>query len=503
MNIAQNIERSRRFFADKPALIFEGRPYSYRELDEMVNRLANGLSGLGVQRGDRLALFLPNIPEFVIAYLAGQKLGAITVSVNALLTSREVHFILADCSAVVVITTPELQANVPAAELPHLRHIVLVGEAAAGNSLAVLIEKGSAVMRAVEMAPHDPAAIVYSSGTTGVPKGVTLSHGNVISNMYAKNHYCGMTADDRLLLFVPLFHCFGQNAVLNSGLNAGATIVLHRKFELDEILYSLAANEITMFFAVPTIYLIILNQVSSLSPWRTVRYYFSAAAPLSVEVAQRWQEQFGRVIHEGYGLTETSPFASYNHHLQYKFGSIGTPIENVEMKIAELESGQAVEPGQIGEIAVRGPNVMLGYWNRPEETSQAIRQGWFYTGDSGRMDEEGYFYIVDRIKDMINVAGLKVYPTEVENVLYQHPAVAEAAVFGLPVPITGEQVAAHIVRRPGYSLSEAELFALCRQQIASFKVPSSIKFVNELPKSATGKILKRVLRETAQRGMTA
>jgi long-chain acyl-CoA synthetase len=501
MNIAQNIERSRCFFADKPALIFSDRSYTYRELDELANRMANGLRGLGVERDERVALLLPNIPEYVIAYLGIQKMGAIAVSVNTMLTGREIGFILDNCAAVAIITTAELRGNVNDDQLPHLQHILLVGEAPPEQSLVRLLEKASANGRAVEMERDDPAAIVYSSGTTGFPKGVTLSHGNVISNMHAKNHYCGMRPVDRLLLFVPLFHCFGQNAVLNSGLNAGATVVLHEKFELGEILHSVAVHQVTMFFAVPTIYIIMLNQQVSASHWQDVRYFFSAAATMPAEIARHWQEAYGQVIYEGYGLTETSPFSCYNHHIRHKLGSVGTPIENVEMKITDLESGERVELGALGEIAIRGPNVMLGYWNQPEATSQAVRQGWFYTGDIGRMDEEGYFYIIDRLKDMVNVAGLKVYPAEVENVLYQHPAVGEAAVFALPDPVTGEQVAAHVVPKPGRQVSEGELFALCRKQIASFKVPVSLKFVDSLPKSATGKVLKRVLRENARKGV--
>jgi long-chain acyl-CoA synthetase len=248
-----------------------------------------------------------------------------------------------------------------------------------------------------------------------------------------------------------------------------------------------------MFFGVPTIFLLL--QHTPPAALQSIRYFFSAAAPLPIEVARHWQTTFGRVIHEGYGLTETTPFAAYNHHVKHKLGSVGTPIDQVEMKVVDLESGATVGPGTRGEIAIRGPNVMLGYWRDAEATAQVMRDGWFYTGDIGIVDEEGYYYIVDRVKDMINVSGLKVYPVEVEQVLYQHPAVAEAAVFGAPDSVTGERVVAHIVLKPDQDMNAGSVFAFCRDRIASFKIPAEVAFVESIPKNATGKVLRRVLRE--------
>ncbi len=495
MNIAQNVERARRLFPHRTALAFEGKYFSYQTLNEIANRVANGLRGLGIKRGERVALFLPNIPAFVFCYLGIQKIGAVAVSVNVMLKSNEVKFILDDCGAVALITTEELLNQVPRSDLPQLKHI-LIAEGAAGNHIALdqLMERASPIASAMDMQRDDPAAIVYSSGTTGFPKGVTLSHGNVISNMYSKNHYCGMRPDDRILLSVPLFHCFGQNAILNSGLNACATIVLHRRFELDRLLRSIVTEKITMLFGVPTVFILLLDR-ASVSDLRSVRYCFSAAATMPVEIAQQWQDKYGMVINEGYGLTETSPFACYNHDLKYKLGSIGTPIENVEMKVFSLEDEQEVAPGELGEIVIRGPNVMIGYWNRPNETAQVIRNGWLHSGDIGRMDDEGYFYIVDRLKDMINVAGLKVYPAEVENIIYQHPAVAEVAVYGAADAVLGERVEAKIVLKAGQVATEEEIRVLCRGQIADFKIPIAVQFVETLPKNATGKVLRRLLRE--------
>jgi long-chain acyl-CoA synthetase len=496
MNIAHNVERGARFFPNKAAILFEGKSITYQELARMASRLASGLNGLGVKKGDRVALFLPNIPEFVISYLGILKIGAVAVSVNAMLKSDEVKFILKDCSAKVLITTEELRNHVPEKELSDLKHILIAEENSKQDiSLDRLISSDLFEARAIAMERDEPAAIVYTSGTTGFPKGATLSHGNVISNMYAKNRCCRMQPEDRLLLFLPLFHCFGQNAILNSGLNACATIVLQRRFKPEQALETIARDRITMFFGVPTVYIKLLASDTSNHNLKSVRYYFTAAAPMPVEVVQKWQEKYRMTIHEGYGLTETSPFACYNHDLKYKLGSIGAPIDNVEMKIVDPD-GMEVQPGALGEIIVRGPNVMLGYWNRPSETAQVLSSdGWFHTGDLGRMDEDGYFYLVDRIKDTINVSGFKVYPAEVENILYAHPAVAEVAVYGVADALKGEIVKANILLKKDFAATEEEILEFCSQKMAVYKVPHAINFVKSIPKNSTGKVLKKVLRD--------
>lgn len=497
MNIAQHIERGHHLFPDQIAVLFEGKSYSYQDLDQMANRVANGLKELGIHRGDRIALFLPNIPEFIVSYLGIVKIGAVAVSLNAMLKSTEVSFILNDCSAKAVVTTAELVSHVPENDLPELKHVLIAeGQATTGIDLAAIMANASDEAKAIEMDRYAPAAIVYTSGTTGFPKGATLSHGNIISNSYSQNRCCGMQADDRILLYLPLFHCFGQNAVLNAALNSGSTLILHRNFDLEKILKSVATEKITMFFSVPTMYIVLLNMGTLGYDLSSVRYYFSAAAPLPAEVAQKWYDKYGQYIHQGYGLTETSPCASYNHDFKYKLGSVGTPIENVEMKIVHADGRDAL-PGELGELAIRGPNVMLGYWNRPFETAEVIKNGWFYSGDIGQIDEDGYFYIVDRSKDMINVAGFKVYPTEVENVVYQHPAVAEAAVFGVPNIETTEMVRAHIVLKEGQVITDKQIIAFCSERMAAYKVPKAVKFVDSIPKNPTGKVLKRVLRDQA------
>jgi len=505
MNVAENIDRAARHFPERPAVIFEGRVLTYRALQRDVDRAAHALVALGVHAGDRVALYLPNIPEFAIAYLAALKVGAVAVSVNVMLMTEEVRYILDDAGVRVLFATAAQWSQVAplVGTVASLEHVVTCeGEMTAEaqtHALADLLAAAPAErFRAVDLDRDAPAAVLYTSGTTGRQKGATLSHGNVSSNAFATQHHLRVDADDRLLLFLPLFHCFGQNFVMNAGIAAGAALVLHRRFDAERVLTSVEREGVTIFLAVPTIYIHLLAAQVPAARLSTVRLYFSAAAPLPVEVAQKWRDVYARPIHEGYGLTETSPFASYNHEVEWRSGSIGTPIENVEMKVFD-EQDHEVRVRDRGEIVVRGPNVMLGYWNRPDESAHALRGGWFHTGDIGYVDEDGYFHIVDRHKDMINSAGFKIWPIDVEQALYEHPAVKECAVVGAPDPVNGEVVTAFVTLHPGAQATEDELAAFCRGRMAAYKVPRLVRLVDELPKSATGKLLKRVLRERLAR----
>ena len=496
MNIAQHLERAARHFPDRPALVFEGRAITYAALQERVDRTAHALRALGLARGDRVGLFLPNIPEFAIAYLAIQKVGGIAVSANVMLTPTELGYLLQDSGARVLFTGAAL-VNSWQPLASDLQVIVCEGEVPGYPTLQALTADPAEPFPAVEMAPDDPAAILYTSGTTGKQKGATLSHGNLVSNAFAGVHVQGITPDDRLLLFLPLFHVFGQNAILNTSLAAGAAVVLQRRFDPRETLATIERDRVTMFFAVPTIYIALLNAGVDPAPLASVHYYFSAAATMPVEIANRWRATHGRPIMEGYGLTETAPFASYNHIWQHKPGSVGTPIENVEVKVLDPDDND-LAPGTWGEICIKGPNVMLGYWNRAEESAQALRGGWFHSGDIGYMDADGYIFLVDRVKDMINSAGFKIWPREVEEVLFAHPAIAECAVVGLSDDLKGEIPAVFVVLRDGADLTADELEAFCRQQLATYKIPRRIEFVASLPKNATGKILKRALRDAPE-----
>jgi long-chain acyl-CoA synthetase len=344
------------------------------------------------------------------------------------------------------------------------------------------------------MKPGDPAALLYSSGTTGFPKGVTLTHNNIITNTRAAVHCSGHSSGDRLAIFLPLFHVFAQNYIMNAGFEAGATLVLFRRFVPDVVLEEIQRQRVTMFFGVPTIYIALLGANVPKEKLASIRYYFSAAATMPQEISRRWTDTYGPAVHEGYGLTECSPCAAYNHVSRHKFGSVGTAIEDFEVKIFD-ENDKEVARGEWGEIVMRGPGVMKEYWGKPAETAEALRSGWLHSGDIGSMDEEGYVFIVDRVKDMINVSGFKVWPAEVENYLYQIPEIKEVAVFGIPDPLKGESVCAAVVLKEGAQLAPEYVIDWCREKLAAYKTPARVDIVKELPKSATGKILKRMLRQ--------
>lgn len=497
MNVTQNVERAATFFPDKAAIIFEGRQISYHALNTMANRLANEMQSQGVCRGDRVALYLPNIPEFVICYIAALKIGAIGVSINPMLKSEELKYILNDSGSGVLFTVENLLPNVRPEDYEALIHIVVCEGDAHGNpTLATWTENRAEKYEAMSLDKDDPAAILYTSGTTGFPKGATLTHGNLVSNSWACAHHAGYTPDDRMALFLPLFHVFGQNFVMNATFTACATLVLFRRFVPEIVLESIQNERITMLFAVPTIFIKFLNMDLSGYDLSSIRYDFSAAVTMPKEIASQWAERFGRPVYEGYGLTESSPFACYNHDFSHKFGSIGTAVENVEIKILD-DNDNVVPHGELGEICIKGPGVMKGYWNRPEETAEALRNGWLHSGDTGTMDQEGYVFIVDRVKDMINAAGFKIWPAEVEQFLYKHPDVQELAVYGVPHKRKGEVVQAAIVLKEGATATCDDIISYCRENLAAYKVPTDVKFMDQLPKSATGKILKRVLRDEA------
>ncbi|MCR9201568.1 MAG: AMP-binding protein [Planctomycetaceae bacterium] len=492
MNICEHLSTTAGVVPDAVALQFESDVWSYGHLEELSRRSAQVLHEAGVRPGDRVALMLANVPAFPVWYYAALRLGAIAVSVSTRSAATEVAFVIDDSGARVLVSDQATQQMVTGELTDRVQTIVAsdCGRQVAGRSL-----DGQAFDGWYDAAPDDPALILYTSGTTGFPKGATLSHGNVRSNVCAFNHLCDMRPTDRVLLSVPLFHCFGQNALLNSVLNVGGTLVLQRRFDLNEARRLIAAHGVTQLYGVPMMFQLFADSCEA-AELQGVRYCFSAAAPLPIQTSERWQEKFGQPIYEGYGLTETSPFASYNHRYAFVPGSIGVPIDNVEMKIVDTQTGADCPAGELGEIAVRGPNVMLGYWGRPEETQAAIRDGWFFSGDIGRQDERGYFSIVDRVKDMIAVGGLKVYPAEVERVLRDHRAVGQVAVVGIPDAVFGEQVVAFVVPEQA-DLTEDDLRDIqqyARQNLANYKVPRVVVKLEELPRNPSGKVLKTQLR---------
>lgn len=489
MNISREVQCRALTDPDHPAVIFGGDTMSYAGLDTRASQLAQRLHACGVAPQDRIVLLIPNTPEFPVAYLATMKTGAVVVPLNPALKAEELAAILEDCAPVLLLTVARLAAD--------LRPLL---GAWSGSLMSVDLEHDSPADRdlAGRRVPHpvpDLAVIAYTSGTTGVPKGVMLSHRNILTNVEAKRTHLGLRPSDRLLLFLPLFHCFGQNAIMNAAFHSGATLVLHPDLSLDRILASIERDGVTMVFGVPAAFS--LMRSTPPARFRSVRLFFSAAAPLPLELDRAWAERFGQPILQGYGLTETSPFAAYNHRERHRPGSLGSPIDGVEMKIVDPSTGADLPAGAVGEIVVRGPNIMLGYWRRDDDTRAVLQDGWFHTGDLGRRDAEGYYYYEDRLKDMINVAGQKVYPAEVEAVLRRHPAVADAAVFGVAEPVVGESVAARVVLREGFAFDPEDLSAHCRAHLARYKWPLALSVATTLPRSPSGKILKRLLRAEA------
>ncbi|MFU8855693.1 MAG: long-chain-fatty-acid--CoA ligase [Deferrisomatales bacterium] len=495
MNIADALDRNHLFFPDHEAIVYGDQVWTYRRFSEEASRMGHALRSLGVAQGDQVCVFLTNCPEFIVTYYACQKVGAVCVSISSMSKADEVEYMVNDSEGVVLVTEEGLLPEVPPRDrIPAVRTVVSVDGAGGDRAWAELLAGAAPDLPTVYTERDEPAAIIYTSGTTGRPKGVVLTHGNVVSNTNATKYMCDMRRDDRAICFLPIYHSFAQNFIFNSVVQAACTLVLHKKFDLDEALESLRRNRVTRWYAVPAIYMLVLNDPRSDEAMKSVRYSFSAASSMPGEVARRWKERFGLTVVEGYGLTETTPFSTYNHEFRHKEGSVGTAVMNVEIRIADPE-GNEVARRELGEIWIKGPNVMKEYYRKPEATAEAVVNGWLRSGDIGYMDEEGYVFIVDRLKDMIDSAGLKVWPREVEEVLYAHPNVRECAVIGVPHPVFGESVKAVLALREPGKTSPEEIIAHCKKRLADYKAPRIVEFLDDLPKNATGKILKRELRD--------
>ena len=494
MNLASYLERHAAATPERASIRFEGATITYADLNRRASQLADALSRGGIHAGDRVALYLPNVPEFVVAYYAVQKIGALVLTINAILKTEEVRYLLDDAEAAAIIATGELVSFVPDCQSLRLR-IATDGDGALGwQTLAAFTAGAKDDLPGIERQADDEAALMYSSGTTGFPKGIVLTQANIHSNIAHSARYSDYQAGDRILVFLPLFHVYGQNYLMNATILAGATIVLFRRFVPDVVLKAIGDEKVTHFFAVPTIYINLLAADLSAFDLSSIRYEMSAAATMPEEISRRWTEKFGRRVYEGYGLTECSPLACYNDAEAHRFGSVGRAIAGTEVAIFD-DFDKEVPRGTQGEIVIRGEGVMKGYWRRPADSAKTLRNGWLHTGDVGRMDEDGYVFIMDRVKDMINVSGFKVWPAELEQYLYKlFPGIQEAAAFGIPDGAKGEKVGVSVVLKPGVTLTEEQLINTCKENIAAYKVPSYIEFINELPKSPSGKILKRVLR---------
>jgi long-chain acyl-CoA synthetase len=494
MNLADNLVRSAQTYPDRPAVRLDDLLLTYTDLDARSARVAGLLASYGLRPGDRVAIMLPNVPEFAVVYYGVLRAGGVVVPMNPLLKEREVAYYLADSQAGLIFVwhgfTEEAHRGAAKAGVA-----CVVVDGGFGDLLAA----AEPVTDVVDRAPADTAVILYTSGTTGQPKGAELTHANLSTNVEtATTDLFHLTARDVVFGGLPLFHSFGQTCGLNAAVSAGACLTLVARFAPDKVLRVLEQDRVTVFEGVPTMYVALLAapdrdryDVSAL------RVCVSGGAALPVEVMRGFEKAFGCIILEGYGLSETSPVASFNHpDAERKPGSIGTPIRGVEMRVVD-EHGDDVPRGEVGEIAIRGQNVMKGYWRRADATAGAIPDGWFRTGDMARMDEDGYFFIVDRKKDLIIRGGYNVYPREIEEVLYEHPAVAEAAVVGVPDAGLGEEVGAAVVLKPGVRATAEELRDHLKRQVAAYKYPRLVWFLEALPKGPTGKVLKREIRPPA------
>jgi len=489
MNLASIVTGSAERSPESPAIRLGDGELSYAALDDASARLAALLREKGLEQGDRIGVMLPNVPQFPIAYYGVLRAGGVVVPMNVLLKRREIAFYLEDSGTKLLFAWHGFaeEAREGAAEAG--AELIEVEPASFSAALA---EQEPAPGLA-ETAEDDTAVILYTSGTTGKPKGAELTHLNLARNAEVSSRTtCEVDQGDVVLGALPLFHSFGQTVGMNASLRVGACLTLVPKFDPGEALATMQRDEVTHFYGVPTMFGALLHHPERESfDISALRTCVTGGASMPVEVLRGFEDAFGAVVLEGYGLSETSPVACSNHpDKERKAGSIGTPIDGVEMQVVD-EDDNPVAQGEVGEIVIRGHNIMKGYWQRPDATEEAMRGGWFHSGDMARTDEDGYFYIVDRKKDLIIRGGYNVYPREVEEVLYEHPKIREAAVVGVPHDEWGEEIGAAVVLHDGEELPAEEVSAYVKERIAAYKYPRVVWFLDDLPKGPTGKILKR------------
>lgn len=487
-------------FGDKTALVYEGRRFSFKELDLLSNRLAHGLSSRGVSIGDRVSLYSPNCWEWIVSYYGILKLGAVVNPINVMLTPEEVAYVTNDCGAKAIISSEDKVAELVAlrSRTP-IESIVHFGDADIEGALRfrdVITHEKSFV--SVQVDPDSLSTIGYTSGTTGHPKGAMLSHRNVLTStaMTAVMHV--RTDADTVVSALPCSHVYG-NVVMNAAFWYGMTLVLIKKFNEHDVLEAIQRHRATMFEGVPTMYMYLLNYPKRYEyDTSSLRKCTVGGQTMPVATMQLFEKEFACPLLELWGMTEVAgPATTHALYGENRHGSIGVSLPGVECRIAAVDDPSLTLPfGEIGELTVRGALVMQGYYGKEEETRSAITaDGWLRSGDLARMDKDGYFYVVDRKKDMIITGGFNVYPAELERVLAEHPAVALAAVGAQPDELKGEVAKAYVVRRPGITVTEEEIVAFCREHLAAYKVPRSVQFVEDLPKTSTGKIMRRSLRD--------
>jgi len=524
---------------NRTALIFYGKKISYRELNRLSDAFALALMRFGVKKGDRVALLLPNVPQFVIAYYGALKAEAIVVPTNPLYTERELEHQLADSGSQTLVALDIFYPKIKNVwNKTGLRRVILTGVRdylpwlkktlypikAQKEGLWIRVEKTPSVYDFMELIrennpdtehlcfrslharlqrePESPAQLQYTGGTTGLAKGAILTHNNLVANVWqCREWMTDLRAGKEIFLgVIPFFHVYGLTACMNVGVSLGATLVLLPKFKTEDVLKAIQKYKTTVFPGIQAMYLAINgNPETRKYNLKSIKYCISGAGPLHQEVQEKFESITGAMVVEGYGLSEASPVTHVNpfSRISRKIGSIGLPLPGTDAKIVDLETGSELGPNQPGELLIKGPQVMQGYWHKPEETAETLKDGWLHTGDIAVMDENGFFNIVDRKKDMIKTGGENVYPREVEEVLFRHPKIKEAVVVGLPDPekFRGEIIKAYIILKENESPCEQEILNFCSRELAKFKIPRIIEFRKELPKTIVGKVLRRVLVE--------
>ncbi|WP_433938034.1 long-chain-fatty-acid--CoA ligase [Paenibacillus lautus] len=534
-NLALFLVTSAQKFPNRPALYFMGMTINYRSLLDASYRMANALRSKGIKKGDRVAIMLPNCPQVVISYYGVLLAGAVAVMTNPLYMEREIAHQMKDSGAKIIITMDMFVSRVEKViEETELEHMIVTSVAdylpfpknllypikAKKEGPLPVVDYGSRVhafKKLLAGAPNDPvcesvkaekdlALLQYTGGTTGVPKGVMLTHMNLIANTVQSANWCFQVEDgkERYLAVLPCFHVFGLTVLLNQAIYRAGMLILVPKFEVTMILNLIKKMKPTLFPGAPTMYIALINHPKIREyDLSSINACVSGSAGLPVEVQDKFEELTkGRLI-EGYGLTEASPVTHVNPIWgRRKIGTIGVPVPDTDAKVVDPDTGEEMPVGEPGELIVKGPQVMMGYWNRPEDTFDTLRNGWLFTGDMATMDEEGYFTIIDRKKDMIIASGFNIYPREIEEVLYEHPSVKEAVVVGTKDDYRGETVRAYIVLKDGASPDPSGLEKFCRSQLAAYKVPREYVFRDSLPKTMVGKVLRRKLLEEEEEGRT-
>ncbi len=529
ITVPEFLRQAARRFPSQGATLFLGARLTYRDLQTQVDCLAGHLHKLGVSKGDRVAIMLPNCPQAIIAYYATLSLGAVAVLTNPLYVERELEHQWGETGAETVFALDLLWPRVEALrrKLP-LKRIIVTGlqdylpfpknllfpfkARREGNwvdvpfgadvfSFKQLVRGPAPTRPPVELLPDDLACLQYTGGTTGLPKGAMLTHHNLVASVTQIRTFLlqgHRDAEDRAVAVLPFFHVYGMSGVMNLGVHLAATLILLPRLDIAMLVDAIRDYHPTFFLGVPALY-VAINSYPGIDKvdLTSIKACFSGGAPLPVDVIESFEARTGARIAEAYGMTEAASVTHVNPRRGVrKYGSVGVPIVGTDAKIVDVETGQReLPPGEGGELLVKGPQVMTGYWNHPEETAQVLTDGWLHTGDIATMDGDGYFTIVDRKKDLILTAGFNVYPREVEEVLYQHPKVLEAAVIGLPDKVRGEKVSAYVVLKPGETATAAEIRAFCRERLAHYKEPRAVTFRDTLPKSMAGKVLRRILHE--------